>query len=125
MRIGKVIGTVTPGRIHPALVGAQLKIVVPLAFNDLTGNHPVYVKNDYQAADSSDSQKEIHRRPGAELVVYDELSAGIGQWVAFSEGAEASMAFYPNNKPIDAYAGLILDTIEIDEATVQSLCNKK
>ena len=36
MRVGKVIGTVTPGKIHPLLISGQLKIVVPFSFDELT-----------------------------------------------------------------------------------------
>ncbi|MDO5581055.1 MAG: EutN/CcmL family microcompartment protein [Planctomycetia bacterium] len=100
MRIGKVVGTVTLGTIHPSLIGGQLKIVVPFTFHDL--------------AFKGDSAAHSGKR-ATELVVYDELSAGIGEWIALSEGAEASMPFYPNNKPIDAYAAAILDTVELDQ----------
>jgi ethanolamine utilization protein EutN len=52
---------------------------------------------------------------GEELIVFDDLSVGEGQQIAFSEGAEASMPFFPNPKPIDAYSAAILDRIEIIE----------
>lgn len=92
MRIGKVIGQLTLSRGHDSLTGAQWKIVVPASEADLLeGAEPT----------------------SEDLVVYDEISAGEGQLVAFSEGAEASMPFYPNNKPIDAYAAAILDRVEI------------
>ncbi len=116
MRIGKVIGTVTPGTLHPSLVGGQLKIVVPFTFNDL-------ISSNEEKSTEETSEKFRVRCSGTELVVYDELSAGLGEWVAFSEGAEASMPFYPNNKPIDAYIGAILDTVEIDEQAIQRLLN--
>lgn len=113
MRIGKVIGTVTPGRIHTLLTRGQLKIVVPFTFGDLTVDGE---DGDY----SLERAKELFktRSPklaGTEVVVYDELSAGVGEWVAFSEGAEAAMPFYPNMRPVDAYAAAILDTVEIDK----------
>ncbi len=94
MRIGKIIGQLTLSRCHATVVGAQWKIVVPMSENDLLNdNEPV----------------------GEELVVYDELSAGTGQRIAFSEGAEASMPFYPHNKPLDAYCAAILDKIEVSK----------
>lgn len=121
MRIGKVIGTVTPGQLHPSLVGAQLKIVVPFTLQDLTCD----TRSDHDADVSMTNRERIHRcspgSSGTELVVYDELSAGIGEWIAFSEGAEASMAFYPNNKSIDAYAAAILDSVELDKAAIDTL----
>ena len=59
----------------------------------------------------------MERQPknaGREIIVYDELSVGIGEWIAFSEGAEAAMPFYPEKRPVDAYAAAILDTLELD-----------
>lgn len=100
MRLGKIVGTVTLGTIHSSLVGGQLKLVVPFTFDDLAAREGKSIPSGKRAT---------------ELVVYDELSAGIGEWIALSEGAEASMPFYPNNKPIDAYAAAILDTVELDQ----------
>lgn len=118
MRIGKVIGTVTPGRIHPILAGGQLKIVAPFSFNDLAADTPEKptADRDYstEAARAILTMKNL-RPTGSPLVVYDELSAGFGEWIAFSEGAEASMPFYPDMKPIDAYAAAIIDTLELDK----------
>lgn len=93
MRIGEVIGTVTLNRSHPSLVGARLKLTVPLSLANLTGAAPI---------------------AGEELVVYDELGAGIGSRIAISEGGEAAQPFYPNMKPVDAYNAAILDQIFID-----------
>ncbi len=95
MRIGEVIGTVTLNRPHPTLVGARFKIVVPLSLADLTGEDA---------------------KPGEELVVYDELGAGVGSRIAFSEGREAAQPFHPEVKPIDAYCAAILDTLNIQTA---------
>jgi ethanolamine utilization protein EutN len=58
----------------------------------------------------------IQTEPASEeLVVYDDLSVGEGQQIGFSEGAEASMPFYPNAKPIDAYNAAILDEITLEQ----------
>jgi ethanolamine utilization protein EutN len=92
MRIGEIIGTVTLNRSHPSLVGGRFKLVVPLSFADLKG----------QGA-----------KPAEELTLYDELGAGIGCQVAFSEGREAAQPFHPEVKPIDAYCAAILDTVNI------------
>ena len=108
MRIGKVIGTVTPGRIHPLLVSGQFKIIRPFTFKDFKAAH--------NNGTISDGLKGELVPTGEEIVAYDELSIGIGEWAAFSEGAEAAMPFYPNVKPIDAYAAAIIDTMEIDQA---------
>jgi len=100
MRIGEVIGTVTLSRVHPLLTGTQWSIVSPLTLDALTTHTP--------------SKSE-------EIVIYDELSAGIGEWVAFSEGAEAAMPFYPNLKPVDAYCSAILDTVELDHEAIEKV----
>jgi len=92
MRIGKVIGTVTLGRVHPSLAGARLKLVTPLSLDNLTGK-------------SSEMAEEI--------VVYDQLGAGIGHRIALSEGREAAMPFHPEAKPVDAYNAAILDNVSI------------
>ena len=108
MRIGEVIGTVTLGRVHRQLVGTQWSVVTPLALEHLVG---------------SGSQCSLQGKAGTaeEVVLYDELSAGIGEWVAFSEGAEAAMPFYPNVKPVDAYCAAILDTIELDHTAIRKI----
>jgi ethanolamine utilization protein EutN len=92
MRIGKVIGSVTLSRFHPSLAGGRWKLAVPLSLDDLT----------------------IDREPQAEpLVVYDDLGAGEGSLIAFSEGAEAAQPFRPEIKPIDAYNAALLDSVEL------------
>lgn len=95
MRIGEVIGTVTLNRRHPALAGARFKIAVPLSLSDL----------------SAEGQP-----PAEELVVYDELGAGVGHRIAITEGREAAQPFYPEVKPIDAYCSAILDDVTLRPA---------
>jgi ethanolamine utilization protein EutN len=92
MRIGEVIGTVTLSRWHPSLAGGSYKLVVPLSLADLLGRG---------------------EEPAEELTVYDELGAGMGSRIAFSEGREAAQPFHPDTKPIDAYNAAILDTIHL------------
>lgn len=94
MRIGEVIGTVTLNRWHPSLEGARFKLVVPLSLADLRGQG---------------------KKPAEELVVFDQLGAGVGHRIAFSEGREAAMPFYPEDKPLDAYCAAILDTVYLPE----------
>src|SRR5580693_9345837 len=93
MRIADVIGTVTVNRAHPSLVGATLKLVVPLSWDNLLGKSSA---------------------PVEEVVVFDELGAGLGSRIALSEGREAAMPFYPEVKPIDAYNAAILDAFAIE-----------
>jgi microcompartment protein CcmK/EutM len=96
MRIGEVIGTVTLNRAHPALSGGAYRLAIPLSLAELSG-------------DGEPS--------GEELVVYDDLGAGIGSRIAISEGGEAAQPFLPLVKPIDAYNAAILDDIQIARAT--------
>ena len=94
MRLGKVIGTVTLSERHPALAGGSYRVVVPLALDNLPGRSEAV---------------------GEELVVYDDLGAGPGSTIAFSEGVEAAQPFFPTYKPLDAYNAAILDRIEISK----------
>src|SRR5262245_20842356 len=92
MRIGEVIGVVTLNRAHPTLVGAAFRLAVPLTLDELAqGWQP----------------------RGEELVVYDELGAGVGSRIAFSEGGEAAQPFLPDEKPVDAYNAAILDSVHL------------
>ena len=117
MRIGQVVGKVVLSRVHPSLVGAQFKIIMPLAFDDLVASSDADESPLESLKDSSQP-----RRWGTELVVYDNCSANIGEWMAFSEGAEAAAAFGPDKKaPVDAYAGAILDQVEINVAALDTL----
>lgn len=100
MRIAKVIGTVTLNRSHPGFRGANLKLVVPLQSRDLVGG-----------AEPSDEP----------LVVWDELGAGLGNFIALSEGPEAAQPFLPEVKAVDAYNAAILDQIEVDPSLVEMI----
>ncbi len=97
MRIGEVIGTVTLSRVHPTLVGKCLRVVVPVLWDNLL---------------------ERTEEPAEEIVVLDELGAGAGSLVAMSEGREAAMPFYPDVKPVDAYAAAILDRLLVDRSAI-------
>ena len=93
MRIGEVIGTVTLSREHQTVSGGRFKLTVPLSLEDLQSKTP--------------SSAEP-------VVVYDDLGAGQGSRIAFSEGREAAQPFEPDKKPIDAYNAAILDRIDVD-----------
>ncbi len=92
MRIAEVIGTVTLSRCHPALAGYRWILGVPFSMQALQSDAPP---------------------DGEDLVLLDELGAGMGQKIGISEGAEAAQPFYPNKKPLDAYCACVLDTISI------------
>ncbi len=89
MRVAEVIGTVTLSRAHPSLTGARWLVGVPFSLEALRNGAP----------------------DGEDLVIYDDLGAGLGHRVGFSEGGEAAAPFLPNKKPIDAYCACILDSI--------------
>jgi microcompartment protein CcmK/EutM len=92
MRMGNIIGTVTLSRKDETLHGGRFLIVQP---------------HDAAAARG--------RRPatGETVVIYDELGADAGCLVAFSEGREGAMPFYPKKVPIDAYCSALLDAVEL------------
>jgi microcompartment protein CcmK/EutM len=92
MRIGIVVGTVTLSRWHPALAGGCYKVVEPLSLENLRRRQPPEAE---------------------ELIVYDELGAGVGSLVAFTEGREAAHPFLPQDKPVDAYNAAILDEVQV------------
>ena len=90
MRIGRTIGSITLTEAHPTIRGGLLRLVVPLRAEDL---------------DDEDG-------PSAAIVAWDELSAGNGQLVTFSEGGEAAQPFQPEGKPVDAYISALIDRID-------------
>ena len=91
MRLGKTIGTVTLVEPHPTMRGGVLKVVVPLSTADLARGDG----------------------PAEPLVAWDELGAGDGQLVAFSEGGEAAQPFRPLDKPVDAYIAALIDHLDL------------
>ncbi len=91
MRIGKTIGTVTLVEPHDAVRGGVFRLVVPLAAGDLARGDG----------------------PAEPLVAWDDLGAGEGQLVAFSEGGEAAQPFRPADKPVDAFIAAILDRLHL------------
>ena len=93
MRIAEVIGTVTLSRAHPTLVGARWVIGVPFSLQALRSDGPA---------------------DGEDLVIYDELGAGAGGRIGFSDGAEAAAPFHPKKKPVDAYCACILDQVIVN-----------
>ncbi len=94
MRLAEVIGTVTLSRPHPSVAGFKFVIAVPHTRQSLLGG----AKPD-----------------GEDIVVYDDLGAGDGSKIAFSDSAEAAAPFYPEKKPIDAYCACLIDSLTITE----------
>ena len=92
MRIAEVIGTVTLSRMHPALERARWIIGVPFSLKAL--------------GDQLDPD-------GEDLVIFDNLQAGNGARIGFSEGGEGAVPFLPDKKPVDAYCACILDQVKV------------
>src|SRR5258708_5457237 len=95
MRIAEVTGTVTLSRVHPTLTGLRLVIGVPYSLKAL------------KAGAAPD---------GEDLVILDQLGAGTGSRIGFSEGGEAAAPFAPLKKPVDAYCACILDQVVVQES---------
>jgi ethanolamine utilization protein EutN len=93
MRIAEVIGTVTLSRVHPSLAGARWVIGVPYSLKALRAGGPP---------------------DGEDVVIFDNLGAGNGSRVGFSEGGEAAAPFHPEKKPVDAYCACILDQVVVN-----------
>jgi ethanolamine utilization protein EutN len=85
MRLGHVIGKVTLSCADPAYRGGRFLVVQPWTPTPRTPAAP-------------------------SLVVYDELGAGAGQLVGFTEGSEAARPFAAPT-PVDAYNAAIVDEI--------------
>ena len=94
MRIAEVVGTVTLSRPHPSLRGFRFVLAAPLGRANLIEGKP---------ADAE------------ELVIYDDLGAGLGSRIGFAESGEAAAPFYPEKKPVDAYCACILDQLVVSE----------
>jgi ethanolamine utilization protein EutN len=94
MRIAEVIGNVTLSRVHPSMTGARWIIGVPFSLKAL----------------QQDAAPD-----GEDVVIYDDLGAGFGTRIGFSEGGEAAAPFHPEKKPVDAYCACILDTVVVND----------
>jgi microcompartment protein CcmK/EutM len=88
VRIGKVMGRVCLAQIHDTLVGGRFLIVE--------------VQDRFSLA--GEKRKTVEA-----AVVYDNLGAGEGDLIAFTEGGEATRPFYPKRVPLDAFNAAILD----------------
>jgi ethanolamine utilization protein EutN len=93
MRIAEVIGTVTLSRAHPSVAGFRWVIGVPFSLAALERGLP----------------------DGEDVVMFDDLGAGSGSRVGFSEGGEAAVPFLPERKPVDAYCACILDQVIVKQ----------
>ena len=92
MRIAEVVGRVTLSKFHPSLKGGRFLIALPMPLEALMEDSP---------------------KRGEEVVLYDNLGAGVGDLVGLSEGREAANPFGKVKTPIDAYCACILDQITL------------
>ena len=84
--------SIRPGRSFSARAGNSIWVIgAPFSLKGLQGN----------------------QADGEDLVIYDDLGAGAGSRIGFSEGAEAAQPFQPEKKPVDAYCACILDKLAI------------
>jgi microcompartment protein CcmK/EutM len=98
MRIARVMGVVVLGRQVPELRPGRYVMLEVLDGQALQGL----------------AEHAPRRTPMPEsLVAFDQLGVGVGQIVAVSEGAEATMPFRPDKVPLDAYCTAILDKVEL------------
>jgi len=95
MRLGHVVGRVTLSAADPALRGGRFLLVQPFSRENFAGAPAVPLAR------------------GATVVVYDELGAGTGAVIGFTEGAEATAPF-EQPTPVDAYNAAIIDRIFYD-----------
>lgn len=95
MRIGQVIGKTVMSVQDAALKGGRWLIVSPL---------------DAAQFSEACSKKQVISAQSS-LIVYDNLGAGEGDVIGFSEGAEATAPF-PEPIPIDALCIAIFDSID-------------
>ena len=95
MRIGEVIGKVTMSAMDPKMVGGRMLIVRPF--------DPPSLRRQVEGAPPASASEPI--------VAYDELGAGPGHIVGFSEGREGAMPFHPDRVAVDAYICCLLDRV--------------
>jgi microcompartment protein CcmK/EutM len=92
MRLGTVIGRITLSQKEPIYEGASLLIVQPLSRAQFAGAPTVPLAK------------------GSSVIVFDQLGAGQGSIIGFTEGAEATQPF-TGAAPVDAYNACIVERI--------------
>lgn len=106
MRLGTVIGRVTLTQKEPVYTGGRLLIVQPWTREQFTE-----AGSGTLTARAGADTIRVPLPSGSSVVVYDELGAGIGNIIGFTEGAEATQPF-TGDAPVDAYCACIVDQIE-------------
>jgi microcompartment protein CcmK/EutM len=100
MRLGTVIGRVTLTQQEPVYSGSRLLIVQPLSKEQFA--------NPALCREAGGPAQPLAK--GSSLVIIDQLGAGLGSIVGFTEGAEATQPFN-GPAPVDAYNACIVDQI--------------
>ena len=100
MRLGTVIGRVTLTQQEPVYSGSRLLIVQPLSKEQFANPR----------LDWGPDGPAQPLAKGSSVVVVDQLGAGLGSIVGFTEGAEATQPF-DGPAPVDAYNACIIDQI--------------
>lgn len=96
MRLGRVLGTVTLSQFDPSYRAGRWLVVRPLDGPDIL------------------TEAGPNRQPS--VVVYDNLGAGEGDMIAFTEGGEAAVPF-AEPTPVDAYNTAIIDKVSYSPPT--------
>jgi ethanolamine utilization protein EutN len=92
MRLGHVIGRVTLSQQDPAYKGGRFLLVQPFSKEQFAG------------------APMLPLAKGSSVVVYDNLGAGVGHVIAFTEGAEATAPF-DQPTPVDAFNAALIDQV--------------
>lgn len=92
MRLGHVIGRVTLSKQDPSYKGGRFLLVQPFTREKFAGAPMTPLA------------------PGSSLVVYDNLGAGPGHIIGFTEGSEACMPFH-DPTPVDAFNAAIVNEL--------------
>lgn len=95
MRLGIVRGRLTLTPAVAAYRGKTLIVIEPVTMENLRAQNG--------------------KGGGKSLIAIDELGAGEGQLVAFTEGREAANPFWPNPVPVDAYCSFIVDLVDVQQ----------
>jgi microcompartment protein CcmK/EutM len=88
VQVARVVGEVVATRKDDSLVGIKLLVVQPLA---------------------------VDRSPaGRPLVAVDAIGAGVGEYVFYVRGKEASFPYHPAEPPVDAGIVGIVDHWDVE-----------
>ena len=108
MRIGEVVGQLSLSVAHPSVRGKRWALAIPWSLSDV-------------AARTEISKSSARNESAEEIVAIDELGTAEGDCIGMAEGGEAAMAYFPEDKPLDAYVCCIVDEMTLDRHLVERL----